>query len=151
MAPQAPKESVMATTAPRGGRQGHAHFHPLVYQSMAGFALLLILASVAFFASAGHEAYVYVIVAGVVFGALGLPYLMRRVRRLDVRPWRGSVPPAQTGESFASFAESNFAAGRTRIPGRDAMIQALLPIAAVGVGMLLLAIAMLVATAGVPA
>lgn len=140
----------MATTAPHGGRQGHAHFHPIVYQAMAGFALLMVLASVAFFAGAGHEAYVYVIVAGFILGSLGLPYLMRRVRRLDSRPWRGSVPPAQTGESFASFADSEFAAGRSRISGRDATIQAVLPIAAVGVGMVLLAVALLVATAGAP-
>lgn len=140
----------MATTVPNTDGHGQAHFHPAIYWSMTGFAGLTVLASLAFFADGGPEAYVYVIVAGFILGSLALPYLIRRVRRDDSRPWRGSIPPAETGESLAGFAKRDFVAGRTRISGREAAIQALLPIAAVGIGMALLAAAMMVATAGLP-
>ena len=140
----------MATTAPGPGRNGQAHFHPAVYRSMAGFAALMLLASIAFFADGGPEAYLYAVIAGFVLGSLGLPYLVRRMRRRDPRPWRVTAPPAVTGESLSGFARRDFAAGRSRISGREAAIQALLPIAAVGIGMLLLAAAMAVATTGLP-
>lgn len=140
----------MATTAPYPGRHGQDHFHPAVYQAMAAFAVMMIVASVAFFADGGPDSYVYVVVAGFILGSLGLPYVARRMRRLDQRPWRGSVPPAMTGESLRDCAKGEFSAGQSRIGGREAMIQALLPIAAVGIGMVLLAAAMVIATAGAP-
>lgn len=140
----------MATAAPNTSWHGQAHFHPAIYRAMAGFAGLTALASLVFFADGGPEAYVYVIVAGFILGSLGLPYLIRRARRRDARPWRGSVPPAETGESLSRFASSDFAAGPTRISGREAAIQALLPVAAVGIGMALLAAALMVVTAAPP-
>ena len=108
----------MATTAPGIGRHRQAHCHPAVYRSMAGLATLMVLASAAFFADGGPGAYLYAVIAGFVLGSLGLPWLIRRVRRRDSRPWRDSTPPAHSGESFTSFASGDFAAGRIRITGR---------------------------------
>ena len=91
----------------------------------------------------GMTDYLLAIVSGFVLASLGLPYVLRRVRRRDPRPWRGSEPPAVTGGSFEDWEADEFQAWRTRLSGREAMVQALLPIAAVGVGMAALALVLI--------
>jgi hypothetical protein len=142
----APEEDIMATTAPYSGRHGQDHFHPAVYWTMAAFAILMITASWGFFGDGGLTGYLLTIVTGFVLATLALPYMLRRIRLRDTRPWRGSEPPAVTGQSFTDWEADEFHADRSRISGKQAMIQAVLPIAAVGIGMLLFAIVVTLAT-----
>lgn len=137
----------MATTASHEGRQGQCHFHPVVYKTMAAFALAMVVGSWGFVSQGYPTVYVLAVVSGFVLGCLGLAYLVRRVRHGDRRPWRGSAPPAETGESFAHWSNAHMQVWQSRIKGRDALIQATLPIAAVGIGMMLFALALEVALA----
>lgn len=137
----------MATTARQSDRRVQDHIHPAVFKTMAAFAIVTIAASWTFAVDSYPTVYPLLIVTGFIVGALGLPVLFRRARRWDTRPWRGSPPPAATGRALPDWASDDLRISQGRLSGQDAMIQAVLPISAVGIGMLVFAIAWL-ATAG---
>lgn len=135
----------MVTVARPSGHRAQYHLHPVVYRTMAAFAVLMIAASWVFFGHHGTTGYLLAVVTGFVLACLGLPYALRQVRRRDPRPWRGGEPPAISGESFRDWEDDEFQAWRSRLTGKEAMVQALLPIAAVGFGMTALALVLALA------
>jgi len=143
----APEEDVMAKATRQPDRLVQDHIHPAAFKTMAAFAIMMIAASWVFASDSYATVYPLLIVSAFILGSLGLPVLFRRARRWDTRPWRGSPPPAVTGRSLSDWAADDLRISQGRISGQDAMIQAVLPIAAVGIGMLLFAIVW-IATAG---
>lgn len=140
----------MTPLAPVSNHRPQDHFHPAVYRTMAAFAITMVIAVWAFVGNGGPTTYILAVVSAFLLGSLGLPYLLRTVRRVDRRPWRGSTPPAASGQRFGDWAAGDFRIWQGRLGAREAMIQAVLPIAAVGIGMVVFAIAMIVATGNTP-
>ena len=117
-----------------------SRLHPRVYVMIAGLALWLAL-SVWTFAGAGVTDYLLVIVCGFVFIAVALPFIMSRVARSDGTA--GEATP-----SYHDWAHSEFDTWQGRLSGSSAVVQILLPIAAVAFGMTIFGITLHSATQG---
>src|SRR5262249_33637707 len=110
-----------------GDRRVSSNLHPLVYMLIIGLAFWYVL-SVWSFAVDANADYLLVVVSGFILVAVALPYILSRVRRIDEgREERAS--------SFSSWASADFATWQDRLPGVNATVEILLPIAAVAFGM----------------
>jgi hypothetical protein len=103
--------------------------HPFVYKAIVGLALVFVLA-VSGFAGDSYAGYLIVVVAGLVFVALALPYVLWRI-------WRSHQDPDEPREkeTFGDWVDGDFQGWQDRVKAGDAAIEALLPIAAVAFGM----------------
>src|SRR5262249_45902333 len=120
-------ENAMSNEIGPGDRPVSSILHPLVYALMAGLALWFVV-SVWSFAVDDNADYLLVVVSGFVLVAVALPYILSRVNRIDEGPREGD-------SSFRSWASADFATWQDRLPGANAAIEILLPIAAVAFGM----------------
>lgn len=112
------------------------HLHPGVYIAIASLVLLFVVS--AFVSFAGREAdYLLAVVTGFFVIVMAIPYLLWRV-------WRrhGDVKPA-AGERLQDWAAGDLETWQSRLTGRAAATQVLLPIAAVAFGMTAIGIVLL--------
>jgi hypothetical protein len=109
--------------------------HPAIYITIAGLALVFI-ASAWTFAALNDSYYLIAIVTGFVTAAVGLPFQLWRVQRHGHGPRDTSLSP----RSLSNWLHTDLDVWQTRIRGSDAAAAILLPIAAVAIGMLCLAI-----------
>ena len=109
--------------------------HPAIYLTILGFALLFIASAWAF-DGPGDTYYLLAIVSGFVAAAVGLPYQLWRVRRHGHDPRDTSL----SHRSLWNWLRTDFDIWQTRVRGSDAAAAILLPVAAVSIGMFLLAI-----------
>jgi hypothetical protein len=110
--------------------------HPVVYRTIIGFALLLILSAWWGFASALNTDFVLFVVSGFIFFSVLIPTAAWWTWHRH-RP-RGTFD--QAVEPFGEWEEEEFETWQGRLTGREAAMQVLLPIAAVAFGMLAFAI-----------
>ena len=104
--------------------------HPLVYTLIAALALWFV-GSVWSFAGAGDTDYLLVVVSGFIFVAVALPFVLTRVGRRAQDP----DDDAKRQPSFRDWASTEFDTWQDRLPGANASIEILLPIAAIAFGM----------------
>jgi hypothetical protein len=104
--------------------------HPLVYMLIAALALWFVV-SVWSFAGAGDTDYLLVVVSGFIFVAVALPFVLWRVGRRAQDP----DDDAKRQPSFRDWASTEFDTWQDRLPGANASIEILLPIAAIAFGM----------------
>lgn len=109
--------------------------HPGVYAIAAGLALLFI-ASAWTFVAPDRTYYSLAVVTGFIGLAVGLPYQLWRVRRHGHDPRDSSLSP----RSLSNWLATDFDTWQERLKGSDAAIAILLPVAAVSIGLLCLAI-----------
>lgn len=109
--------------------------HPAIYVAIAGLALLFI-ACAATFAAHNDSYYVIAIACGFIAAAVGLPYQLWRVRRHGHDPRDMSL----SHRTLWGWLNADLDIWQARIKGRDAAVAILLPIVAVSIGLLCLAI-----------
>src|SRR5262249_10184544 len=109
--------------------------HPAIYGVIAGLALLFIACAGTF---AAHNDSYYVIAIACVFilAAIGLPYQLWRVRRHG----HDRRDTSLSHRTLWGWLDADLDIWETRVRGRDAAVAILLPIVAVSVGLLCLAI-----------
>src|SRR5262245_3498277 len=107
-----------------------SRFHPLIYMAIVGFGLWFVLAAWGF-AGNSHTGYLLAIVSGFFLFAIGLPWMMSRTRNKR----QGGTDDDKQTASLSNWSSGEFETWTGRLRGKSAMIEALLPLAAVAVGM----------------
>ena len=97
--------------------------HSHVYLLIVALACWLVM-SVWIFSGVSSTDYLLVIVSGFIFIAVGLPFILSRLRR-----------GGQQEESFRSWSARDFETWTGRLRGSQAATEILLPIAAVAFGL----------------
>jgi hypothetical protein len=112
------------------------HLHPLAYAAIIGLALWYVLSVWLGFAGDGGTDYLLTVATFFILGALALPLIAWRVWRQSRRPGavRGNT------EAFNDWALGEVDIGEGRVSGTTALVEILLPIAAVAFGMTAFAI-----------
>lgn len=109
--------------------------HPAVYAIGAALALLFI-ASAWTFVAPDKTYYLLAVVTGFICLAVGFPFQLWRVRQHGHDPRDSSMSP----RTLSNWLATDFDTWQERLKGRDAAIAILLPVAAVSIGLLCLAI-----------
>jgi len=109
--------------------------HPAIYLAIAGLAVLFI-ASAATFVAPNDSYYVIAIACAFILAAIGLPFQLWRVQRHGHDPRDTSL----SHRTLWGWLNADLDVWQTRVKGRDAAAAILLPIAAVSIGLLCLAI-----------
>jgi len=112
-------------------------FHPFIYKIAIALVALFVVAAWAAFARQGDTGENLVMVTFLLFVAVMIPYLMWL-------SWKHQQSPQATlggAASFRDWAKGSVQLWQGRVKASDAAINALLPIAAVAIGMVLLGIA----------
>lgn len=117
--------------------------HPAIYAIIAGLVLLFVIAAFSTFGDSGDADYLVAVVALFFIVAMGLPYLLWRT-------WRSHTGTRKAAdESLREWSAAECDTWQCRLKGRDAAIQALLPIAAVAFGLTAIGIVLLLVSHGV--
>ena len=119
----------MSTEAAPCDRPPSNDLHRIVYVLIVALALLFIV-SVWLFAAGEDTDYLLVVVSGFILMAVGLPCILWRGAR------SGDEPEAQrsSAQSFRDWLSADFDTWQGRIPGANAAVEVLLPIAAIAFG-----------------
>ena len=115
--------------------------HPAVYRVMAGLAVWFVVSVWALFDQSAYTGWILTVVSGFVLISLGLPIILACVRREE--PDHATRDP----QPLRRWAGGVFEVWQGRLGGTEAMLQVLLPIAAVAFGMTAFGIALHVAEA----
>jgi hypothetical protein len=109
--------------------------HPAIYGAIASLALLFIVCA-GTFAAHNDSYYVIAIACAFIVAAIGLPYQLWRVRQHGHDPRDLSL----SHRTLRGWLNADLDVWQTRVKGRDAAAAILLPIVAVSIGLLCLAI-----------
>jgi hypothetical protein len=112
-------------------RPVHDGLHPLVYRSMIGLTIWLVLSVWAFFNRGAYIGLTLAMITLFFVILLAIPVVIWKT-------WQHNAPPEETrepAESFDAWASQRFATSTGALSGREAAMQILLPIAAVSIGM----------------
>jgi hypothetical protein len=107
--------------------------HPVVYLALIGAAVGFALAAWGFGADP-YADYLLVIVSGFILVAVGIPAILARVGR------KHGARGRETSETFRDWATGDLDTGQDRVRGANAAIEILLPLSAVVIGMLAIAV-----------
>jgi hypothetical protein len=109
--------------------------HPYVYAGMAGFVLLFVVSAWVFFGGGEYMPLLLAVVTGFFLMAAGIPFLIWLT-------WRGRHADGKEADTirFRDWIAGDFEAGPERRNAADAAVEALLPIAAVAIGMVAIGI-----------
>jgi hypothetical protein len=125
-------ESAMTTHTHHIHRQpGHDGLHPLVYRSIMGLTLWLVLSVWIFFNTGAYIGLTLAMITLFFVVIVAIPVLLWRT-------WQHNAPSSETrppAESFRDWQSQDFATWTGGLTGREAAVQILLPIAAVSIGM----------------
>jgi hypothetical protein len=110
--------------------------HPLVYKVAIGLVLCFVVSAWVFFDRQADVGWLLAVASGLLLLAIVLPSILWRVWRKYDRPAssEGETPP------FRDWAAGEFNASDSSLKGSLAATDALLPIAAVGFGLMALGI-----------
>lgn len=114
-----------------------ADFHPFIYKIAIGLVALFVVAAWATFARRGDTSENLVMVTFLLFVAVMIPLLLWLT-------WKHQQSPQATLQGsmrFRDWARGSTEIWQGRVKGADAAINALLPIAAVAIGMVLFGVA----------
>ena len=114
--------------------------HPAVYGTMIALAIIYVLAAWAF-AGTESTAYLIVVVTGLFGMGVGLSLIMLRMWRKYHSPEQDQPDDHGDQWTFREWAADWFQGPRGREKGLTAAVEALAPIAAVAVGMVVLELA----------
>ena len=125
----------------RPNRPANDELHPLVYRSIIGLTIWLVLSAWALFSRGEYEGLTLSIITLFFVILTGIPVLLWLTWRRNARPneGHGYVP------SFTEWSSHPFESWTGSVSGREAVMQILLPIAAVAFGMTVFGLAFLFA------
>jgi hypothetical protein len=115
--------------------------HPLIYQSLIGLTIWLVLSAWGLFSRGAYEGLTLSVITLFFVILVGIPVLLWLT-------WRRNIDPNEQHTYTAPFGEwisRPFVTWTGRISGREAAVQILLPIAAVAFGMTIFGLAFLFA------
>lgn len=118
--------------------------HPLVYRSIVGLTIWLVLSVWVFFDRGAYVGLTLAMITVFFLIVVGIPVLIWKT-------WQHNAPADETratAESFDSWASQSFATWTGALGGREAAMQILLPIAAVAIGMSIFGLVFALATPG---
>ena len=110
--------------------------HPLIYAAIGGLMFLFVLWAFFAFSDSGYTEFLLVVVAGFFLMVATIPFAIWRM-------WRKYSGDRMEGEGLREWATHDFAIEPGRMKGKDAAMEALLPIAAVAFGMMAIAIVLI--------
>ena len=103
--------------------------HPLVYRSIVGLTIWLVISIWALFSRGTYEGLTLSVITLFFLVLVGIPLILWLT-------WRHNTEPdSRNTKSFAEWASHAFETWTGRVSGLEASIQILLPIAAVTIGM----------------
>jgi hypothetical protein len=120
----------MRTQLARHNRPVSDTLHPGVYAGMSGLVLVFVVSAWLFFGG-GYNDLALAVVTGFFLMAAGIPFLIWLAWRRQCR----AEAEQSDRVSFAEWAAGDFETGTGRRRAWDALIECLLPIAAVGLGL----------------
>jgi hypothetical protein len=126
-------------------RKTSVAFHPTVVKGLLGLAAIFILGSWVFLSGSGYVGLVAGVVTFFTLVVLAIPFGLWRIR--SNYDHHSALEPDRRYKTFGEWLETDMAAWQDRLAGRDAMITALLPVAAVALGAVLFAVTFHIATA----
>ena len=128
------KESAMSKDLTQHNEPVSDSLHPRVYQLMVGLLMLYVLSVWLLFGDDLQNALVYTVVTGLFVVAIVIPLVLWRT-------WcrNSGTDAAEPSGAFRDWTSREFDTCTGRARGSNAAIEALLPIAAVAVGMVALA------------
>ncbi|HEY6025135.1 MAG TPA: hypothetical protein VIV34_13270 [Pseudolabrys sp.] len=115
----------------RHNRPTNDELHPLVYRSIIGLTIWLVLSVWALFSRGAYEGLTLSVITLFFLVLVAIPVLLWLT-------WRHNTDPSEQHGYVAPFSEwaaHSFVTWTGGITGREAAIQILLPIAAVAIGM----------------
>jgi hypothetical protein len=104
--------------------------HPLIYKLAIGFVLCFVVSAWIFFDRQGDASLMLAVASYLLLVAVLLPLIMWRAWRKHTRPVAGHTMP------FRNWIAGEFETQESRLRGSHAAIDMLLPLAAVGLGLL---------------
>ena len=105
-------------------------FHPWIWRTIVALALLVVVSVWGFFGNPG-DGFALAVVSLFFFVAVAIPLVLWQIWRRH----RQAAPDQPPAESFRAWQARDFETWGGSVRGRDAMIEALLPIVAVSFGM----------------
>lgn len=103
--------------------------HPLVYRSMVGLTIWLVVSAWALFSRGTYEGLTLSVITLFFLVLVGIPLILWLT-------WRHNTEPeTRRTEPFGEWASHAFETWTGRLSGLEASMQILLPIAAVAIGM----------------
>lgn len=111
--------------------EAHQGLHPLIYRSIIGFTLWLVLSIWVFFSTGGYNGLTLAMITLFFVVIVAIPVVLWQT-------WQHNAPSSETrtiAESFRDWASGDFITWTGGLSGREAATQILLPIAAVSIGM----------------
>jgi hypothetical protein len=130
------KEGLMAKDLVPVRAPASAGLHPMIYAAIGLLMCWLVLWAFLAFSDTGYTEFLLVVVAGFFLMVATIPFAIWRM-------WRKYSGGRMEGEGLRDWAEHDFAIEPGRMKGKDAAIEALLPIAAVSFGMMAIAIVLI--------
>jgi hypothetical protein len=124
----------MDTSSIAHNRPVSQRLHPFVYKAICALAVVFLL-GVWEFAGDEYTGYLIAVVAGLVFGALVLPFILWRMRRSHRDRSTAEESDAPEKETLGDWAAGDFQGWQDREKAGNAAVEVLLPIAAVAFGM----------------
>ncbi len=109
----------------------HDGLHPLIYRSMIGLTIWLVLSVWVFFNTGAYGGLTLAVITLFFLIIVAIPVVIWK-------SWQHNAPPKETrttAESFPAWASQEFSTWTGKLSGREAAAQILLPIAAVSIGM----------------
>ena len=128
-------------SAPARDNRPNEELHPLIYQSIVGLTIWLVLSVWALFSRGAYIGLTLSVITLFFVVLLGIPLLLWLT-------WRRHIASNDQHNYSALFSEwisSSFVTWTGAISGREAAVQILLPIAAVAIGMTIFGLAFLFA------
>lgn len=124
----------------RHNRRTHDELHPLIYCSMIGLTIWLVLSVWALFSRGQYEGLTLSVVTFFFVVLVAIPILLWLSwrRHADAKEQHGYMP------SFDEWISHPFETWTGSLSGREAALQILLPIAAVAVGMTVFGVTFLI-------
>lgn len=110
-----------------------ARLHPSIYKIMIGLVVWMVLAAWGFVAS-GYSGFALAVVTLFLLMSVGLVTVLWRISRRG----RGTGLDKGGTRTFDAWLAGNLDTGGSRLKGRDAFAQILLPIGAAAIGMTVL-------------
>lgn len=113
----------------RHNRPANDELHPLVYRSIVGLTIWLVISIWALFSRGTYEGLTLSVITLFFLVLVGIPLILWLTWRHNTEPDTRRVEP------FAEWASHTFETWTGRVSGLEASMQILLPIAAVAIGM----------------
>jgi hypothetical protein len=141
------KEGIVNTRA-QSPQEVSDHLHPRIYLAAAGLLIWFVIAAWLLFGGSGYIGLALAMISVLVFMAIAIPLALWRTTRTAKRLAASSQAAEQGSEALDKWLRGRFATWTDQEKGSTAVIEILLPLAAVAFGITALGVVFEFARAG---